>query len=368
MLSTSDQPVEVPVLTRVLSSVLVAVLSCAGAGCRKAPAATTTASAASPAQAAAGQTAAGTPAATVPPPPAKPMPAVLPDVLAHVNGEDVKKADFDRLIKNMELSANQPIPAERRDEILRRALDQLVTYTVLSQETRARKVAVTDAEIDQTVKQMQSQFPSEAEFKKALTARGMTVEKLRSDARLDMGINKMMQAEVASAPPPTDAQVREFYDKNPDKFKQEEAVRASHILIPADEKADEATKKKARAEIDDVLKQLKAGGDFATLAKKYSKDGSAAQGGDLNFFSKGQMVPAFDQVAFSLKPGEMSDVVTTPFGYHIIKVTEHRAASTVPFEQVSERIKEYLTEQQKQARAQSFIEELKQKAKIEVLV
>lgn len=363
-------------MIRVLSTVLVAALGCGTAGCRKAPAGTT-ASAASPAQAAAAGQAPGTagtagsqggPGADAPAPPAKPMPAELPAVLARVNGEDVKKADFDRLIKNMELSANQPIPAYCRDDILRRALDQLVTYTVLSQETRARKIAVTDAEIEDTVKQMRTQFPSEAEFTKALTARGMTLDKLRSDARLDMSINKMMQAEVASAPAPTDAQVREFYDKNPDKFKQEEAVRASHILIPADEKADEATKKKARAEIDDVLKQLKAGGDFATLAKKYSKDGSAAEGGDLNFFTKGQMVPAFDQVAFSLKPGETSEVVTTPFGYHIIRVTEHRAASTVPFEQVSERIKEYLTEQQKQARAQAFIQELKQKAKIEVLV
>jgi peptidyl-prolyl cis-trans isomerase C len=296
------------------------------------------------------------------------MPAELPDVLARVNGESVKKADLDRLIKNMELSANQPIPAERRDEILRRALDQLVTYAVLSQEIRARKVTVTDAEIDSNLKQMQSQFPNEGEFKKALTARGMTIEKLRSDARIDLGINRMMETELAGTPPPTDVQVREFYDKNPDKFKQDEAIRASHILIPADEKADDATKKQARAEIDDILKQLKGGADFAELAKKYSKDGSAAQGGDLNFFPKGQMVPAFDQAAWALKPGEISGVVTTPYGYHIIKLTERRPASTVPFEQVSPRIKEYLTEQQKQGRAQAFIDLLKQKAKIEVLV
>jgi peptidyl-prolyl cis-trans isomerase C len=351
----------------------VAALACGAAACRKAPTPSTTAAAASAPQAGATGAPPAAPDATAvpkppPAPPAKPMPAALPDVLARVNGESVKKADLDRLIKNMELSANQPIPAERRDEILRKALDQLVVYTVLSQETRARKVMVTDAEIDGNLKQMQAQFPSEVEFKKALTARGMTLEKLRSDARIDMSINKMMEAELASAPVPTDAQVREFYDKNPDKFKQDEAIRASHILIPADEKADDATKKKARAEIDDILKQLNGGADFAELAKKYSKDGSAAQGGDLNFFPKGQMVPAFDQAAWALKPGETSGVVTTPFGYHIIKLTERRPASTVPFEQVSPRIKEYLTEQQKQGRAQAFIELLKQKAKIEVLV
>ncbi|MEN3338502.1 MAG: peptidyl-prolyl cis-trans isomerase [Acidobacteriota bacterium] len=365
-------------MIRVLSTVLMALVSCSGAACRKPPSAATTASAASPAQSGApgtarpsGATAAqGTPGGTPPPtaPPVKPVPAQLPEVLARVNGEAVKKADLDRLIKNMEMSANQPIPPERRDEILRRALDQLVTYTVLSQETRARKVTVTDAEIDSNLKQMQSQFPNEAEFTKALAARGTTLERLRADARVDMSINRMVEAEVASTPPPTDAQAREFYDKNPDKFKQEEAIRASHILIPADEKADEATKKKARAEADEVLKELKAGGDFAELAKKHSKDSSAAQGGDLNFFPKGQMVPAFDQAAWALKPGEISDVVTTPFGFHIIKVTERRPASTVPFDQVSGRIKEYLAQQQKQERASAFIESLKQKAKIEVLV
>jgi peptidyl-prolyl cis-trans isomerase C len=261
-----------------------------------------------------------------------------------------------------ELSANKPVPAERRDEILRQVLDQLVTYTVLSQETRTRQVQVTDTEVEGNVKQMRAQFPNEAEFNKALAARGLTIEKLRSDARVDLSINKMMEAEVATQPLPSDAQVREFYDKNPDKF---ETVRASHILFKFDEKADDASKKKLLAEAQAVLKQAKGGSDFAELARKHSKDGSAAQGGDLDFFPRGKMVPAFDQAAFALLPGQISDIVTTQFGYHIIKQTDRRP---VPFEQVSDRIKQFLAEQQKQQRAQAFVESLKQKAKIEVLV
>jgi peptidyl-prolyl cis-trans isomerase C len=311
------------------------------------------------------------PAATsgqTPPPPAKPLPAQLPDVLARVNGEAVMKADFDRLIKNMELRANQPIPAERRDDLYRKALDELVTYTVLSQETRARKVNVTDADVDGSIQQMRSQFPSEDAFKKALEARGMSLDKLKADTRIDISINKMVEAEVSTQPPPSDAQIRDFYDKNPDKFKQDETVRASHILFKVDENADAATKKKAMDEAQSVLKQARGGADFAELAKKHTAYGSAQQGGDLNFFTKGEMVPPFDQAAFAMKPGEISDVVTTQFGYHIIKVTDRRPASTVPFEQVSGRIKEFLTEQQKQQKAEAFIQSLKQKAKIEVLV
>ncbi len=196
----------------------------------------------------------------------------------------------------------------------------------------------------------------------------MSLDQLKSDAQIDMSITKMIDAEVATLPGPSDADAREFYDKNPDKFKQDESVRASHILFRLDEKATDADKKKVLALAESVLKQAKNGGDFAELAKKHSADGSAAQGGDLNFFSRGQMVPAFEEAAFALQPGQISDIVTTQFGYHIIKVTERKPATTVAFEEVRDRIREFLTQQRKQEHAQAFIDGLKKKAKIEVLV
>ena len=117
-----------------------------------------------------------------------------------------------------------------------------------------------------------------------------------------------------------------------------------------------------------MLKRAKAGEDFAALAKENSQDGSASQGGDLGFFPRGRMVPAFDQAAFALKPGEISEVVTTEFGYHIIKLTEKKVGSAVPFEEVKPQVLEYLSNQKKQQRVDSFIDEAKKRAKIEVLV
>lgn len=301
------------------------------------------------------------------PEPPKPVPTELPDVLARVNGQDVRKAELEMLVKNMEMSQG-PIPAEKRDEILRVALDRLIEYTVLQQEAKNRKLTVAEAEVDERLKGMQSQFPKEEDFRKALEARGMSLERLRADARVDMIINKMLDAEVATAPPATDQEVRAFYEKNPEKFKQEEAVRASHILIVADDKADEATRNKARSQIDAILKRARAGEDFAKLAQAHSQDGSAAQGGDLDFFTRDRMVPPFSQAAFALKVGEISDVVTTQFGYHIIKATDRRGAETVPFEQVSPQVKQYLTNQKKQERADAFVAGLKQKSRIEVLI
>jgi peptidyl-prolyl cis-trans isomerase C len=355
---TSHQTRDVLVKTRV-SIVLAAFVLSSVAGCKKAPAAEQTAAAQTPLPAEG--------SAPQPPAPPKPMPAELPDVLARVNGQPVTKFDFDRLVKNVE-ARNGPVPAERRDEILRAALDQLITYTVMKQEAASRGITVTDADIEAQVARLQGTFPDEAEFKKALAARQTTVEQLRADARVDMVIKKMVDAEVASLPPATEAEAKEFYDKNPDQFTQGEAVRASHILIAADEKADEATKQAARAKVDALLKRAKAGEDFAKLAKESSDDGSREQGGDLGYFQRGRMVPPFDEAAFNLKPGEISDVVTTQFGYHIIKLAERKPATTVPFEKVKDKVVEYLSNRKKQERADAFIAEAKKKAKIEVLV
>jgi peptidyl-prolyl cis-trans isomerase C len=340
------------ILASVLALVVIALVT--ATACRKGPSAQ--------AQGTATGTAGEQAAAEAPQPP-KPMPPQLPDVLAKVNGEPVNKSDFDRLVKSMELG-NGPIPTERRDEVLRGALDQLVTYTVMKQEASSRKIPVTDAEVEGRIKEMQGQFPSEAEFQKALAARSMTPEQFRADTKVDMMIGKMLETEVAGTDVANDAEAKDFYAKNPDKFMQGESVRASHILIMANEKSTEAEKKAARTKIEGVLKRAKAGEDFAALAKEHSQDGSAQQGGDLNFFRRGQMVPPFEQAAFSLKPGEISDVVETQFGYHIIKVTERKDAAAVPFEQVSARIVQFL----KQQRANAFIEATKKKARIEVLV
>ena len=347
------------------------VLVCAAAlclsvsACRKAPAQTQGGTQASGTPGASGA-AAATPLQPAAPP--KPVPAQLPDILARVNGEAVKKEDFDRMIKTMESRAGQPIPADRRDEIMRGALDQLITYTLLSQESKTRGIKVDATEIDAKMAQLKGQFPTPDAFDKALKARGMTVESLRKDAQVDLSVTKLMDAEVATIPGPSDAEAKEFYDKNPDRFKEDEQVRASHILIRVDEKADAAAKQKARAEIDAVLKQVKAGGDFAKLAQEHSQDGSASQGGDLNYFNKGQMVAPFDKVAFELKPGQISDVVTTQFGYHIIKVADKKPGRTVPFEEAQAKIKEFLGSQKKQQHADGFINGLKKKSKIEILI
>jgi peptidyl-prolyl cis-trans isomerase C len=304
-----------------------------------------------------------------PPPAAKPVPATLPDVVARVNGETVSKTEFENAIRTLEARAGQGVPFEKRDEVYRQVLDQLIGYTLLVQETKARKLTVADAEIDAQINQIRQRFPSEDAFTKALAEQKVTLDKLKQDTRTQMLVSKIIETEVAPGVSVTDKDVQTFYDQNQAKFNEPESVRASHILIRFPQNADDAAKKQARAQAEAMLAKLRAGGDFAALAKENSQDpGSAANGGDLGFFAKGQMVPAFDSVAFTLKPGQTSGVVETQFGYHIIKVVDHRPARVVPLAEASNDIRQFLTQQQQQQKAEAFVNQLKAKAKIEVLI
>jgi peptidyl-prolyl cis-trans isomerase C len=348
---------------------LVPVLLAASVACQKAPAP----SAAQPQKAAASKPAAqgaatATPAAAPAPAPVKPVPAQLPDVVARVNGETLNKSEFELAVHNLESQAGRPVPAEQRDEVYRNLLNNMIAFRLLRQETTRRHLTATPEELDAAMKQVRGQFPNEAAFKQALTSQKLTLDQLRDETRANLLIARMLEQEIASQLQVKPSEVSEFYEKNPDKFKQPESVHASHVLIAVPQGADEATRKAARAKAEEVLEKARAGTDFATLARTYSNDASKQHGGDLGFFPRGQMVPAFETAAFALQPGQISDIVETPFGYHVIKVIEKRPAQTVPFGQVSARIEQYLQQEKREQKTKAFVEALKTKGKVEVLI
>jgi peptidyl-prolyl cis-trans isomerase C len=349
-------------LTRKLTLLALLVVLCA---CSKTPAGAT-ASAATPAP----QTATAPPAgALLGQEPAKPVPAQLPDVLARVNGEAVNKAEFDRALSALEARNGGPVPAEQRDRILRQVLDQIVEYKLLIQESRSRKIAAPDTEVDERMKQIQAQFPTEDAFKQMLTSRKTTIDQVRSDIRQDITVQKLIADAIADKVAVKPEQVTDFYAKNPDQFKQPERVRASHILIMVAKDSDAAAKTAARTKAADILKDVKAGKDFAALAKQHSQDpGSAPNGGDLGFFQQGQMVGPFNDVAFKLAPGQVSDLVETEFGFHIIKVAEKQGPRSVPLDEVRPQLEQYLERMNREQQTDAFVNGLKTKGKIEILI
>src|SRR5450631_1098802 len=165
------------------------------------------------------------------------------------------------------------------------------------------------------------------------------------------------QAKVAESMTVTDAQLRAAYAASMDSFRTPERVKVRHILLMTQGKSD-AEKKAALSKAQDLLKQVKAGADFADLAKKNSQDpGSAQNGGDLGFIVKGQTVPPFEKFVFSAKPNEISDLITTEYGYHIIQMEEKQAARVKPFEEVKDSIAEQLKKQGVNEKMQATVDQ-----------
>lgn len=243
-------------------------------------------------------------------------------VLAEVNGKKLTSEDFAKELKNLPdyLKAMAETPQGRKE-----MLDTMIIRELILQQ--ANKDGVDKSkDIEEKLQDLKKRLIVEAFLKK----------KVETEAQI------------------SDADLKKFYDQNVDKFKTGDQVKASHILV------------KTENEAKDILAQIKAGGNFEALAKKHSVDSSAAKGGDLGWFGKGSMVPPFEKAAMALKEGQVSGVVKSDFGYHIIKLTGKRAAGTRPFEEVKEQIKAAMLPSKQQEVFLKIKEDLKKNAKINI--
>jgi peptidyl-prolyl cis-trans isomerase C len=288
--------------------------------------------------------------------------------VARVNGEPIDRRELEAAVQALEQRAGRPVPADQRAKVYRDALDTLVSYKLLGQESQARKLTVSDAEVAMQLAAIEKQFGNKEAFSAALASRQMSLADFRQDMRREMLISKLLEQEVGKGITITDKDVTDFHTKNPQRFQQPEMLRASHILIRLDPNADPATVKNATAQLGDLLKKARAGADFAAMAREYSQDSSAQQGGDLGFFSAQQMVPEFSKAAFALKNGEISDVVRSQFGLHIIKATERRPARTVPLAEVRKDVIDFLTAGAREQGTEAYVQKLKAKSRIEILI
>ena len=217
--------------------------------------------------------------------------------------------------------------------------------------------------------QIRGSFPTDQAFQQGMAAQGLTLEQVRQQTRMNLLVQKVIEVEVASKIAVQDTDVSAFYQQNLERFKQGDTVHASHILIGLPQNPTAEQKAQARTKAQAVLKQVRGGGDFATVARAESQDsGSAQNGGDLGFFPRGQMTPAFEDAAFKTKPGAISALVETPFGFHIIKVHERRAPRTAPLAEVGGQIKNFLEQGQREQKLEQFVDQVKTKSKIEILV
>lgn len=298
--------------------------------------------------------------------------AAADGIVAKVNGVGLTQAEFNRnweyFLQRNRIPGNHVDKEGKLTEYRKQVLDRLVDEELLFQEAKKLKLIAGKDMVDAEIEKARSQFPTPEAFKEALAQNKLNEETLSTVISRTLSIQAFVEKNVAKDIAVSDAEIHDFYTGNKDKFESPEQARARHILVKVDEKADEKTRQAAKAKADDLLAQLKGGANFEELAKKSSDCPSAPQGGDLGFFTRGQMVPAFETAALALKPGELSGVVTTLFGYHIIKLEEKKAAGMVPEAEVAPKIREFLTAQKTGVAVQQNLKTLRDKAKIELVM
>src|SRR5579862_4545261 len=257
------------------------------------------------------------------------------DVVARVNGKAITRKELDNAVQDINLRmarSGRPIPAAQQGEVRRAMMEKLINMNVLLEEGNKHVPADIDKTVSNEVTQIVTRVGGDDQFKKMLAADSLSMDDFKKQVRDDVLIRIVVEGSVSNQVKVTPEEIKDYYDKNPDRFKQPESVRASHILIMVPADATDLVKTQKLAQIKSVQALLKHGDKFGDVAKKFSEDTTTApNGGDLGYFYRGQMVPEFDTVAFSLKTNELSDVVTTQFGYHVILVTDRKPAQTVPF-------------------------------------
>lgn len=298
------------------------------------------------------------------------------NIAVTVNGVDITENDLDALVKpeleKISAKAAQLPPEfieQYKKQLRQRFLEKLIIEQLLDEEVKKANIIVTEEEVINRIKEIiAAQQPplSLEEYKKKMQDYGLNFDDFKNEFQKQLCYQKLMKPQWDAKIKVTEDDAEGYYSKNQKEFENPEQVRASHILITPDT-SDPNTdpneaKATAKAKAQDLLKQINEGADFAELAKANSDCPSGANGGDLGFFGRGQMVAPFEKAAFALKPGQLSSVVETKYGYHIIKATDHKDAQVISFEQAKEDIINKLTLQKQSEMANEYIESLKSKA------
>ncbi|HHX23680.1 MAG TPA: foldase [Thermoanaerobacterales bacterium] len=260
------------------------------------------------------------------------------NIVARVNSEVITKDElYDYLV----------------NENGRTALNYLIANKIVELEAKSQDIKVTDEDLQKEIDVMADQYGGQETFEQYLKMYGYSLDNIKSNIETNLNIMKLLEHEITVE----EDEMKAYFETNKERFDEKEQVKASHILLDSEDKAKE------------VRDKLQAGEDFAQMAKEYSADTSNnEQGGDLGYFVRGQMVPEFDEVAFSLEPGKISDPVKTDFGYHIIKVEDKKPAREATYEENKEEIEKILFEQKIPAAYNAWIQEKFDEYEIEILL
>ena len=291
--------------------------------------------------------------------------------VATVNGTAISQKQFDNaLMYQQEMAAMKGVNITDAElsELKYQMLGSLIDDELLYQESRRSGIKVEEKEINDAydARKQKAQFKTDAEFEEALKKSNKSVASYKTEIEHGLAVDRFIKNKFSDNTVVPESDAKKYYDNNPGYFQQPARVRISHIMIRVAPDADQSKKDEAKQKMQQVMKRLKAGEDFAAVAKEVSEDANSKNnGGDLGYISRGRVQKSFEDAAFALKKDETSDIVETSVGYHIIKVTDKTDARTFSFDEAKNDIISNLKNSKVNSLVGNYIKELRNRSTIE---
>lgn len=286
-------------------------------------------------------------------------------VVAEINQTKITK---DQLRENLRQHLRSQLAYFRENDhhiLLKQTLDKMVERELLLQAAKKEQLLPSDEELGAFVARLQQDLPRGETLEDMLNQRKLEKEVFLNGIREDLAIENYMRTEIYDSIELNDKQLEQVFKANPDAFTFPEEVRARHILVKLPKDATQKDIEQAQKEIDKIRQlALVEGSDFADLAEKYSQGPSSAKGGDLGYFTSNQMVEPFSKAAFALKPGEVSEVVRTRFGFHVIKLEDRRGGGKPQFSDVKDQVRQKVLQEKQQQALERHLKDLRAKNKV----
>jgi peptidyl-prolyl cis-trans isomerase C len=290
-------------------------------------------------------------------------------MIASVNGHPITRTELEARTLSLLQHHQEQIPTEEIEEarslFRKQALENLINEQLLLQEAERLELEAEAEEVDARLAEIRKHFTEPEGLDERLAQLGVSEDKLRSQIQRSMKIAAVIETCLEDVQEANEEEIEAFYKHNPDELRTPETVRASHILIGVEPNEEPQQKGQKRLALASLRGQIEKGGDFARLAREHSSCPSGKEGGDLGFFARDQVVKPFGDVAFGAKVGEISDIVETRFGYHIIKVTARNETRLPEFSEVHDQIAGFLNEKERESAIDRFLGDLRESAEIE---
>ncbi len=291
------------------------------------------------------------------------------DKVATVNGVPVERAEFNDEVLNIQktlLGFGKPLTCNQVSSVQTEVLESMIRREILYQESRKSGIRPDEKAVNKGIETFRQQFSNETEYKNELSRRNIPEEKLRASIERNISIQQYVERQFSDKVKVTDAEIMDYYESHLDIFKQALQVRVSHILIQSDSRWEAPRKQEARRKAEQVLKNLKKGQDFAALAREQSDGPTRTNGGDLGYVRMDQLEKQLEDVVFSLKPGETSEVIETDYGFHLFKLIDRKPETIMAYDNVKEQIRQHLVQEKAKQEADIHAKNLRGKAAVEI--